>query len=289
MPSIRDAEAAWGVNRLAIHGAYKKLASQGIALSKPRSGYYVTNQDGVQRISNHRVELENLFQTFSDTITKSTGLAALPVFRYLARLAQIRDREVPMCAFAECTLLQAEAHAREVTERLHVSVVPLTVADIAGKRSRIPGNVSVLLTTHFHYAELAPLRHPEKLEIVAVPVDVSIEIADLVHHDTKAVILLEHEQETAGTMATDAGRILNRPPLEIRVSNDIHGAFADMFGSRKSSKESDTVAFVSPHEWRTIDRQWKEHPNVHLLPLQIREEAWDLIADVVGVPMGGLG
>jgi hypothetical protein len=289
MPSIRDAEKEWGVNRMAIQQAYKKLASQGIAVSKPRSGYYVTSQESIHRISDHRVELENLYRTFSDTVTKTTGLAPLPVFRYLAKLARIRDKEAPMCAFVECSLTQAEAHAEEVIDRLGLSVMPMTVADIAGRENRIPKCVSVLLTTYFHSTQLMPLCKPGRLEVVAVPVEVSPQLVELVEHSHNVLILLETEQQTARTVADDAGRILDCPPLEIKITSNIHATLTEMLESSISAEVPGTFALVSPREWNSIDQKWRDHPNVQLVPFQIREEAWDLIADVVGMPLGALG
>jgi DNA-binding transcriptional regulator YhcF (GntR family) len=289
LPSIREAERQWGVNRMAIQQAYRKLASQGIAVSKPRSGYYVTDQESIHRISDHRVELENMYRIFSDTITKTTGLAPLPVFRYLAKLAQIRDKEAPICAFVECTLTQAEAHAGEVIDRLGLSVVPMTVADIAGKENCIPRHVSVLLTTHFHSSQLTPLCKSGRLEVVAVPVEVSPRLVELVEHSHDVLILLETEQQTARTVANDAGRILNCPPLEIKITSNIHATLTEMLESPGSAEVPKTFVLVSPREWSSIDRKWKDHPNVQLVPFRIREEAWDLIADVVGMPLGALG
>jgi len=289
MPSIRDAEKDWCVNRMAIQQAYKKLASQGIAVSKPRSGYYVTSQEGIHRISDHRVELDNLYRTFSDTITKTTGLAPLPVFRYLAKLAQIRDKEAPMCAFVECTLTQAEAHAGEVVDRLGLSVMPMTVADIAGMENRIPRHISVLLTTYFHSTQLMPLCKSGRLEVFAVPVEVSPQLVELVEHSRNVFILLETEQQTARTVADDAGRILNCPPLEIKITSNIHATLTEMLESSSSANMPETLALVSPREWSSIDQKWRDHPNVQLVPFQIREEAWELIADVVGMPLGALG
>jgi hypothetical protein len=289
MPSIRDAEKEWSVNRMAIQQAYKKLASQGIAVSRPRSGYYVTSQESIHRISDHRVELDNLYRTFSDSITKATGLAPLPVFRYLAKLAQIRDKEAPMCAFVECTLTQAEIHAGEVMNRLGLSVMPMTVADIAGRENRIPRHVSVLLTTYFHSTQLMPLCKPGRLEVVAVPVEVSPQLVELVEHSRNVLILLETEQQTARTVADDAGRILDCPPLEIKITSNIHAALTEMLESSISTEGPGTFALVSPREWSSIDQKWRDHPNVQLVPFQIREEAWDLIADVVGMPLGALG
>lgn len=289
LPSIRNAEKEWGVNRIAIQQAYKKLALQGIAISKSRSGYYVTGQESIHRISNHRVELESLYQTFSDTIGKATGLAPLPVFRYLAKLAQIRDKEAPMCAFVECTMTQAEAHAQETTDRLGLSVMPMTVADIAGKQRRIPRHISVLLTTYFHSTQLMPLHKSGRLEVVTVPIEVSPQLANLVGQSRNVLILLEKEQQTARTVAEDAGRILDCPPLEIKMTSNIHAALTEMLESPRSAEMPGTFVLVSPHEWCSIDQRWRDHPNVQLVPFRIREEAWDLIADVVGMPLGALG
>jgi len=289
MPSIRAAEKEWSVNRMAIQQAYKKLASQGIAISKSRSGYYVTSQESIHRISDHRIELENLYQTFSDTIAKTTGLAPLPVLRYLAKLAQIHDKEAPMCAFIECTLTQAMAHAAEVADRLDLAVMPVTVADIAGNGNRIPRHVSLLLTTPFHYAQLKPLCESGKLEVVAVPVEVSPQLVNLVGQSRNVLILLETEQQTARTVADDAGRILNRPPLEIKITSNIQATLTEMLESPRSAEVPGTFVLVSPHEWSSIDQKWRDHPNVQLVPFRIREEAWNLIADVVGMPLGALG
>ncbi len=289
LPSIRNAEKVWGVNRIAIQQAYKKLASQGIAVSKPRSGYYVTGQENIHRISDHRVELDNLYRTFSETISNTTELAPLPVFRYLAKLAQIHDKEMPMCAFVECTLTQAEAHAREVADRFGISVIPMTVGDIAGKENRIPGHISALLTTYFHSSQLMPLSKPGRLEVVAVPVEVSPQLGELVKHSRKVFILLEKEQQTAHTVADDAGRILNCPPLDIKITSDIQAALTDMFESPHAAELTDSFVLVSPHEWNSIDQRWRDHPNVQLVPFRIRAEAWELIADVVGIPLGALG
>jgi DNA-binding transcriptional regulator YhcF (GntR family) len=289
MPSVREAEALFGVNRVAVHEAYKRLASQRIAVARPRAGYFVSDQEDVRRISGNRVVLENLYHSFAETIAQSTGLASLPVFRYLTRLARIRDKEAPSCAFAECTEIQSQTHTAEIADRLQVSVLSMTLDDIAGRRDRIPRDVRVLLTTHFHYAELAPLREAGDLEVVAVPIEVSPEVAALVKNPGKALLLLKDAQETAGTVAEDAGRRLGRGPLEVRIETDLHGTLADILGPLDSVGKTEAVVFVSPREWVGMGERWRSHPNVHLMPFRIEDAAWDLIADVVGMPLGALG
>jgi hypothetical protein len=83
--------------------------------------------------------------------------------------------------------------------------------------------------------------------------------------------------------------ILRRPPLEIGIPGQIHTALTDKLGPCVPPSMSETVVFISPRERETIDQQWRDHPNVHLLPFQIREESWGLTAGVVGVPLGILG
>ncbi len=289
LPSVRAAEKVWGVNRMAVQQAYKRLASQGIVISKSRSGYFVSNQNDVQKISDHRVELENLFRTISGTITETTGLASLPVFRYLAKLAQIRDTEAPQCAFVECTMIQAETHAAEIANRFGVAVLPMTVEGIAGNRNRVPQHVGILLTTHFHIAELRPLGEADDLEVAAVPIEVSPQLVEMTQHCSKFLLLLKEEQQTASTVAEDAGNILGCPPIDIEITNDLRGTLSEMFGSDHSGPDSDTFVLVSPREWSRMGEEWRDHPNVELVPFRIREEAWDLIADVVGMPLGALG
>ena len=194
-----------------------------------------------------------------------------------------------MCAFVECTMTQAEAHAREVVDRLGMSVMPMTVDDIAGRENRVPRHISVLLTTYFHSAQLMPLCRPGQLEVVVVPVEVSPQLVEQVRPSSKILILLEEEQQTAKTVADDAGRILNCPPLEIKVTTDIRVALAELLKPSGSTGASETFALVSPREWDRMGQRWRNHPNVHLVPFRIHDEAWDLIADVVGMPLGALG
>jgi len=133
------------------------------------------------------------------------------------------------------------------------------------------------------------LRKPGQLEVVVVPVEVSRQLVEQVRPSSKILILLEEEQQTAKTIADDAGRILSCPPLEIKVTTDIRVALAEFLEASSSTEAPETFALVSPREWDRMGQRWRNHPNVHLVPFRIHEEAWDLIADVVGMPLGALG
>ncbi len=289
MPSVRDAEKEWGINRLAIQQAYKKLESQGLIVSKARSGYYVTNQENILKVSNFRVELDNLHRTFAEQIMKTTGLAPLPAFRYLARLAQVRDKEAPMCAFAECTHIQAESLAGEVADQLGISVTSLVVDHILGRRNRIPRHVRVLLTTHFHYSELMPLSKLGSLEVVAVPIEASSEMIKRLSNTGENFVLLETEKEMAEAVADDARGVLQSHSVESMVTDNIQKALSDILLSDEKDRPDNPTILLSPRDWGSIDQKWREHPRVRAVEYQIRSEAWELIADVVGMPLGTLG
>ncbi len=286
MPSVRIAEKEWGINRLAIQHAYKKLETEGLIVSRARSGFYVTNQENTLKVSNYRVELDDLHRTFSDQIMKTTGLAPLPAFRYLARLAQVRDREMPMCSFAECTHIQAESLATEVANRLGISVMPMVVDHIAGHRRRIPRHVSVLLTTHFHHSELKLLHEQGSLEVVAVPIEASPRLVSQLGSASNNLILVESEEQMAAAVANDAEKLLRKDSVRSMITDDIAGALTEILSP---DDKADTTVLLSPRDWGSIDMEWRDHPRVQVVPYEICSEAWGLIADVVGMPLGTLG
>lgn len=287
--SVRDAEKEWGINRLAIQKAYKKLESHGLIVSKDRSGFYVTSQENTLKVSNYRVELDNLHKTFSDQIMKATGLAPLPAFRYLARLAQVRDKETPMCSFAECTHIQAAALASDVANQLGISVTPLVVDHITGRRNRIPKHVRVLLTTHFHYSELKSFHKSNSLEVIAVPIEASSDMINRLRSTTDKFILLETEEQMALAIADDVREILKNHSVESIVADNIDTTLSTILQPNRDGKYKNTTILLSPRDWGSIDNKWREHPKVQVVQYQIQSEVWELIADVVGMPLGILG
>lgn len=287
MLSVRQAEKEWGVNRIAIQRAYKKLESHGLIVSKLRSGYFVTNQEDILIVSNYRVELDALLSSFSDEIIRKTGLAPLPAFKYLARLAEVRDREKPMCSFAECTFIQAETLAYEVASKLGITVTPLVVNHIAGNRNRIPHHVRVLFTTHFHYSDLMSFHKTDSLEVVAVPIEVSSNLILELSSSNENFIVLETEEQMALALADDVKTVFRNHSVETLVTDNIHSFLSQI--SDDEEKYNNTKILLSPRVWGNVDKKWRDHPKVSVVQYQISNKAWELIADVVGMPLGSLG
>jgi len=289
LPSIRAAEKLFGASRTSVQQAYQSLVTHQLVESKPRSGYIVKVQSGDDWILRHRSELRRLYESFSQTIIRSTGLAPLPALRYLTRLADILDHEHPSCAFIECTSLQAEGHAREIRDRLGISVVPMTVGDVAGKRLKLPSRMRFAITTHFHHAEISPLRARRGLEILAVPIEVSPSLQSQVELLKGPIVLLETERQMALDISDDARGLVSRLPISTMAVDSVPAALHEILGKGHLHRHRGTTVLLSPRDWGFLDEKWRKHPRVQVISFSICESAWDSIAEFLGMPIGPLG
>lgn len=284
LPSIRQCEQEWGVHRLTVHKAYKRLAEMGLAESRPRSGYYVAGGGTVQRASEHRHELERLHERVARMVRGTTGLSVLGVLRYLTEVEEIRRREDPECAFVECTATQAEGHAAEIAGRLRLPVAALTTAQVAGRRTRVPRRIRTLLTSPFHLEELRPLASPPELTVTAVPIEVSPEISRQLPAGTKELVLMESEENMAEHIAEDLKRLLGGAGIRVVL---VAGTGRDL-DRRLSDKPDDEapVTLLSPRLWGSLDPEHRSDPRIHQVTFRVRDEAWPRVAEAIGLPLG---
>ncbi|MGD8605062.1 MAG: GntR family transcriptional regulator [Anaerolineales bacterium] len=289
IPSIRKAEKLFGVSRTTVQMAYQLLVNQGLVESKPKSGYVVKKQLANAWIARHRDKLRSLYDEFSEAIGGSTGLATLPVMRYLTKLAEIIDHERPSCAFIECTLLQAEQHVQEIGDRLAVQVVPMTVNRALDLSTEWPSYIKSAITTHFHHAELVSLRSSRSLELTAIPIEVSPDIRECVAEAEGPVILLETERQMARDIAFDAQQITRHVPIETITVDDVEKSLSRVLGEGSSGAAHETTVLLSPRDWGKLNNEWRTHPNVRVITFRICESAWNIVAEFLGMPIGPLG
>ena len=283
LPTVREAVERWNVDHRIVLKAYKRLEQMGLVRSVARSGYYVAAGESHDLISRHRFELESMFERMSSEISKTTSLSILGAFRYLAQLAEIRARNHPECAFVECTQIQAQGHATEVTDYLSIPCLPMTIDQIAGKSSRIPDSVRTVLVTGFHYGELRKLAKSKRLNVLSVPIAVS---PDLIRPSRKQVetIVFESDESQAQHMAEDIEELVQSRNCRLEVTSDINEALGKSFASRK--RDPKRRAFLSPRLWSQADPEWRKHECVHLIKFQIVQSAWSSIADAIALPLG---
>src|SRR5260221_12213448 len=224
LPSVREAERAWGVDRRTVLEAYQRLAELGLVACAPRSGYSVTKSAEFGRLSRHRHELDRLFGRLLAELEAQSELSPLGAFRYFAQLAALRASEHPDCAFVECTAIQAEGHAREIHERLDVPCLPLTIAEIAGRRARIPERVRTLFVSGFHFGELRALAGPAELHVASVPIEVSPALLARMPRGVTEAIVFESDEEEAHVIRDDVRALGLDLPLRVHVAREVESA-----------------------------------------------------------------
>ncbi len=288
LPSIRKAENLFGASRTTVQEAYQMLVSHKLVQSKTKSGFTVRRQGANAWISRHRALLKSLYEDVADGITKTTGLATLPVLRYITRLAEIVDHEHPSCAFIECTRLQAESHAREIRDRLGISLLPMTVDEVVAEQSDWPSHIKLAITTHFHHTELLSLEPQIECEIVAIPIEVSPLLRQRIDNVEGPIIFLETEQQMAQDIAQDAQKLMSDLPLSTVTVDNIENALADVLGRRSTIQDQLTTVLLSPRDWGDLDKEWRSHPNVMVVTFSICKRAWNTIAEFLGMPIGPL-
>ena len=282
LPSVRAAEETWGMNRLTIQKAFRQLEQNGLVVSRPKSGFFVSDAATLSDVTRHRYVLENLLETFREIVYRETSLSPLSALRYLSHLEELQSREKPESAFCECTLLQAQGHAQEIEQRLHMSVLPMTLEQIGGNRQHIPGHVRTLLTTHFHYSLLAPLTD-SSLKVVPIPIEVSPHLQERIRLSSGAVFFLERDAVSASDIAADSLKILEQVPMEIVVSQEIEKEI-----ERLTRHHEKRLILLSPQNWGSIGEAWRKSPLVQPIEFRICPTAWPQVAEAMGAVLGAL-
>jgi len=286
LPSVRQAELMWGLDRRAVMRAYQRLTELGLVEAVDRSGYYVARGEEHRRVSRHRHELENLYERLARQIVDETDLSALGVFRYFAQYAEQKARLSPEVAFAECTAAQAEGHAREVMQRLGVPCLAMTTYDIDGRRARIPAHVRTLLVTGFHYGELKRLDGAD-LHIVPVPIEVSPDLASRLRDPEADIVIVEYDRTEGEHIQRDVQQLDERLRTRLEVMNDVNTALAEIVND--AARGGGVLAALSPRVWGDAPARWRDHPDVALIRFSIADDAWPRVADAIGLPLGDVG
>lgn len=289
LPSIRTAERLWGVSRLTVLGAYRRMEQMGLVRSVDRSGYYVQQTPPVRRLTRNGVELRNLYDTVRREIDCRTGLSTLGTFRFLAELAEAEAREHPECAFVECTLHEAKLYAAQVTARLRVPCLALTTEGIGGRPSRVPAHVRTLLTTAYHRAELEPLAACGRFALREVPIEMAPGVADSLAGGRARITLLGVQRVVLEDMARDLAALLDAPRSPIEVEEVPAERTAETLTRRLGSPDrptADHVVLLSPTAWEAAGDRWRACMQTRPVHYRLRDDAMAGLADTLGLPLG---
>jgi DNA-binding transcriptional regulator YhcF (GntR family) len=280
LPSIRTIRQEWGLNQSAVQSAYGSLVEAGLAENRDRAGYFVRGGGETDRLSQHRRVLDRLRHQISELVRNESDLSLLGTLRYLTSIEEIERQQEPEIAFVECTRLQAESHAAEISDRFRLPVRPLVLREMEKRRSPIPPLVTTVLTSPFHLQSVKAVLGHQDVHLAPVPIEVSPELHVRVTALQKSLVLLESEEGMARDIARDIGAILGRRP-EIMIAEDASPILEKLLGG---GGKSAPLVLLSPRLWGTLNAHWRSHPDVIQVTFRIAEAAWPRIADECGLP-----
>lgn len=275
LPSVRSAEKKWNVHYLTILKAYKTLEKKGFVESQPRSGYYVSENELLPLHHKNNFEIGQIFDNVYGYIKEELKMFPLGVFRSIGKYAEERLRQKPECAFVECTPQQSNNHAKEISERLNVPILSLTIDEISSTGFSYYESTSVLFTTFFHQEEIQSLVKISDFKIVSVPIIVSPSLRQKINQEKREIIFFESDQTHKSITSSDAFWMMDIRKPNVKISRDVNRALQKLFPQSRS--ENQPLVLISHYCWDSLDSKWKKHPNVFLLEFQISPSAWPSI------------
>lgn len=286
LPSLRKAEQCWGLGRLTVLGAYRRLVEMGLVQALGRSGFYVADGPDTRRLTRHRIELRHLYETIQGLLARETDLSPLGTLRYLAGLAESETAEKPEAAFVECTAHEAKLFASQISARLNVPCLALTTCEVLQRSLRVPSHVRSVFTTAYHREELEGLADREAPSLMVVPIEFSRELEAPLAQASSVSILgispLVNEQ-----MAADAGKLIGLAAKRIGTELIAPSDVATTLGRRLAPpKGQNPVLLLSPTLWEATPARWRAHRSVLPARYDIRSDAMPRIADTLGLPLG---
>ena len=286
LPSLREAEAVFGAHQLTVLRAYQELVRMRLVRSVPRKGYFVAETESVRRVSSHRPELEQLFDRVDELIREHTELSPLGVLRYLSRLGEHQAAEKPECVFVECTLYQAEGHAREITERFGLPCAAVSTGWLEGRPSRLPESARTVITTNFHHAEVTPVAREARRNMVDVLIEPCPSLAnDLSPFSSLALVILDpdHIEQTVRDVHSIMGHPLPIDAVGIEMSQ-LEDTLDDLL-ARPDPPDGERGILLSTSHWASLSSEQQDHVRLVPLKYRIRAPEWSRLGEALGLPV----
>ncbi|MEP1094999.1 MAG: winged helix-turn-helix domain-containing protein [Cyclobacteriaceae bacterium] len=278
LPSVRKAEKMWGVNRLTVLSAYRKLMEMGLVISEDRRGYFVATQTESKETIHQRDQLDQLYKKVVKLIKSNTSFEPHAVLKYFASLAEEENDLYPETAFIECSEFQAEGHAKEIKDRLNVSIQPLLL-DQGIRKLELPPNIRTLLTTGFHILEVKKIGKRLDLDVVNVPIKVDTGLFENISINFNAATVFELEEAMSRDIFNDVKALTKSISLKEKIVQDVNSEIEDFL-----STHSNEIILLSPRVWGRTAKKWRQNPRVHLIKFSIQENSWPIIVEAVKLP-----
>ncbi len=223
LPSIREVEANFDVNRNTVRRAYLELQAEGslilrqgreaIVAERPRASSPV-DQD----------ELASTSASLASQVlqrAEASGLDSVQFAEHLTRLARIHDSSYPRCAFVECSQRQADYFARCAERRLGRHVAGIDLHGLRGDPATMPSSVRHVFAPHWHIAEANELLGSSFRTISALEVQITAECgAELRALPGASIGLVVRDAESAPGFREILRTHMGRASIHVALSGD---------------------------------------------------------------------
>lgn len=274
LPSLREAEAHWGVNLHTVRRAYAEVEQAGLVRTVPRSGTIVLAES--ERAAAPAPEPGGVAPGERDAFVRGCLAEAerrfgLTPTGFAERLLVLEASEPPEVRVAECSRSLASMLAEQLRTRWRVRAE-------ACRLDELPP-AGVVVSTYFHYNELRDALEERISDLSFVRIRPSESFFQEMEravggeaHGRRVVLL-----ETDGSLAHNVGADLVRRfgaglRIEIRVTGRAETA-GEVVGIDPGDAAG-AVVVVSPQNWDRLDEATRARPNV--LPLRYEIETTDL-------------
>ncbi|MGI9551077.1 MAG: GntR family transcriptional regulator [Aurantibacter sp.] len=276
LPSVRDAEKLWGVNRLTVLSAYRELEKIGLVVPKDRSGYYVS-EGAISEVGDQG--LGQLYHQVKELIGRHADFDLSSVLRYFSGMAISEARSKPTYAFLECTLQQAEDHASEIFQKLNVFIAPVRIDRHSAPKTKIPESAQTLFTTGFHINEVKKIGKLLNKDVVNIPIEVDPDPFSKALLNKKKAVLVELEHNMSSNISEDIKRLLGKIKLRQIIIKDVD---KDIFGIVDNSDNE--LILLSPRVWGRCPGKIKQNARVRQIRFKISNASWKLIYAALKIP-----
>ena len=277
LPSVREAEILWGVNRLTVLAAYRELEKIGLVISKDRSGYYVVD-NGEDDVFD--TGLNKLYNKLKNMITKHSDLNLTYAFRYFNAMAISESRANPTYAFLECTDHQAEDHTKEIFQKLNIVVHPICLHSNELLTPEIPQSVELLMTTGFHIREVNGIGKKLKKKVINIPIEVDPNFLKNTQTKIDKMILVELEDTMSSNILNDIKKLIGNVKLEKKLITNIDEELPSLLND-----SANQLILLSPRVWGQASSAIKKDKRVRLIRFKISDASWKLISRALKIPL----
>ncbi len=260
LPSVRQAELKWSVNRLTVLSAYRHLEASGLIESRSRSGYYVLGGSSLYDLSQYQRELDGLYEQFTRIIEQGSSLLPSVVFKSLAKISGYRVSQAPEIAFMECSHFQAATHAQECEAELKMPVHPAVFTVGSDVMPAMPTSVKYVLTTGFHFQELKQLT---KTQLINVQIELDVKQILTAIPEGVDVCVFERTTPMGESIYADIKQQIPLDNAQLKISQNLNTDLAAYL-----KQHSKGVALLAPRLLDLIDAKFKN--NQRVVPINYR-------------------